>query len=152
MVAGEHNPIFQKIFNRVATDDDKIIAYIAYGIYKERKRTYLIKRQEELGTSVSQEEIDTFVRTCDGQIDLFWDAATESLGVFAVNYADAEKDVAAKEALADALKGHFWKQVGVASAANLIFAVGVVVVYFLLRVFGLDLVDRLRALEQTFPN
>jgi hypothetical protein len=152
-VANGYNPIFEKIFSRVEQDGDEIIAYIAYGLYKERKRDFLVARQKELAGAVPQGEIDTFHRTYDeGQIDLVWGAAKESLAVFAVNYADAEKNEAVNAALAAAVKGRFWHQVGITTAANFIFAVGVIVLYFLLRFIGFDLIDKLRKLEQIFPT
>jgi hypothetical protein len=89
------HPIFERIFARVKEDGDDIIAYIAYGLYKERKRDFLIARQEELGGPVPQAEIDTFHRTYDeGQINLIWKAASDSLAEFAVTYSDAEKQAA----------------------------------------------------------
>lgn len=152
-MADEYNPIFGKIFDRVEQPGDDIIAYIAYGLYKERKRAFLTARREELNAAVPQQEVDTFVKTYDdGQIDLIWNAAKDSLATFAVNYADAEKEAAVRAALGEALKGRFWQQVGVTAAANTVFAIGVVGVYFLLRFFGVDLLDRLRQLEQIFPN
>lgn len=152
MVDG-YNPIFEKIFDRVKKDGDEIIAYIAYGLYKERKREFLVARQKELGGDVPQEEIDTFHRTYnDGQIDLVWNAAAESLAVFAVNYADAEKQEAVRIALSKAVKGRFWQSVWVTAIANFIFAVGVIVLYFLLRFVGFDLLDKLRTLEKIFPS
>lgn len=153
MANDAYNPIFQKILDRAETDGDRITGYIAYGIYKELKRAYLITRSEELGEPVPQEEIDTFVRTYDdGQIELIWNAANGSLATFAVNYAEDEKEQAVRAALEDALKGNFWKNVGVTTAANTVFAIGVVVVYFLFLFFGVDLLDQLRALERLYPN
>ncbi|QPC43882.1 hypothetical protein HW532_15010 [Kaustia mangrovi] len=149
----EYNPIFEKIFDRVGEPGDEIIAYIAYGLYKQRKRDFLISRRKELGGPVPQEELEIFHRTYDdGQIQLVWDAANESLATFAVNYADEEKKTAVREALSDALKGRFWKQVGMTAAANFVFAVGIIAIYFMLRFIGFDLLDRLRALDRMFQG
>lgn len=148
-----HNPIFERIFGRVQAEGDRIIAYIAYGLYKQRKRDFLIARQRELGGDVPQAEIDIFHRTYDeGQIDLVWNAAKESLAVFAINYADDAKEEAVKTALIEAVKGRFWNSVWITTAANFIFAIGVVVLYFLLRFIGFDLLDKLHKLDQIFPN
>ena len=148
-MAGDHNPIFEQILARGG--EDKIVAYIAYGLYKERKRAFLMKRRGELNGPVPDEEITTFVRTYDdGQIDLIWNAASNSLATFAADYADAEKSQAVTTALADALSGSFWKQVWVTTAAGLISVVVLTAVYFLLRIVGVDLVERFRQLEQLF--
>jgi hypothetical protein len=152
-VTNDYNPIFEKIFNRVKEPGDEIIGYIAYGLYKERKRDFLIARQAQLAGPVPKEELDTFHRIYDeGQIDLVWNTAKNSLGTFAVNYADAEKKAAVNAALADALRGRFWKTVGVTAVANFIFAVGIIGLYFLLRFMGFDLVDKFQKLEQMFPR
>lgn len=152
-VAAEYNPIFEKIFNRVQQDGDEIIAYIAYGLYKQRKRDFLISRQAQLAGAVPAEEISTFHRIYEdeGQIDLVWNAAKEALGAFAVDYADAEKTAAVKAALQEALRGRFWQEVWTTAIANFIFAIGAIVLYLFLRFVGFDLLDMFRKLEQIIP-
>jgi hypothetical protein len=49
-------------------------------------------------------------------------------------------------------RGRFWANVGITTAANFIFAVGVIVIYLLLRFIGFDLLDKLRKLEQIMPS
>ena len=149
----EYNPIFEKIFERVQQDGDKIIAYIAYGLYKERKRDFLISRTAQLAGPVPPEEIATFHRIYedDGQIDLVWNAAKESLAVFAVNYADVEKAAAVKAELKEAVKGRFWRAVGITAVANFMFAIGAILLYLLLRFVGFDLLDMYRKLAQIIP-
>jgi len=150
-MASDYNPIFERIFARVESDGDQIIAYIAYGLYKERKTAFLVNRSNELSGPVPLEEVQTFVRTYDeGQIDLIWEAAKDSLATFAINYADAERKEAVRAALAEALRGSFWKNVAVTTAANFIFIIAITFLYFLLRIIGVDLLDRLRQLEQLF--
>jgi len=143
-VVNNYNPIFENIFDRVEKDGDQIIAYIAYRLYKERKRDFLVARQQELKGAVPQDEIDTFHRTYDdGQIDLVWNAAAESL---------AEKQEAVRAALSEAVRGRFWRSVWISAFANFVFAIGVIVLYFLLRFIGFDLLDKLRMLEQMFAQ
>jgi hypothetical protein len=150
-VAGVYNPIFDKILGR--NDGDRIVAYIAYGLYKERKKAFLVKRSEELNGPVPPEEVATFVRAYDaGQIALIWNAAENSLASFAVDYADAEKKEAVRVALSEALKGNFWRQVGVTTVAGLLPLVTITAFYFLLRIVGVDLLERFRQLEQMFPG
>lgn len=146
-----HNPILETIFSRVREPGDEIIAYIAYGIYKERKRAFLQRRQGELAGTVPPAEVDTFVRTYDdGQIDLVWSAAKDTLATFAVNYADAEKDEAVRDALKEALRGHFWKQVLVSAGAAAVLALGILALYLLAQRFGVDLVDQFQRLDEVF--
>ena len=64
----EYNPIFEKIFERVQQDGDEIIAYIAYGLYKERKRDFLISRQAQLACPVQAKNSLVFPNTV-GRID-----------------------------------------------------------------------------------
>lgn len=143
-----HNPILETIFSRVKEPGDEIIAYIAYGIYKERKRAFLQRRQGELNGTVPAAEVDTFVRTYDdGQIDLVWSAAKDTLATFAVNYADAEKDAAVRDALKEALRGNFWKQVLVSAGAASVLALGVLGLYLLAQLFGVDLIDQFQRLD-----
>ena len=153
-MVGEYNPIFEKIFKRVQQDGDEIIAYIAYGLYKERKRNFLISRQAQLAGPVPPEEIATFHRIYEdeGQINLVWDAAKDALAAFAVNYADAEKAAAVKAALKEAVKGRFWRLVWTTTAANFLFAIGAILLYLLLRLVGFDPLDIFRKLDQIIPK
>jgi hypothetical protein len=144
---GDYNPIFEKIFAR-AQDGDLVIAYIAYGIYKERKREFLIERKGATGAPVPQSEIDIFHATWnDGQIDLAWRRAEETLATFAVSYADEEKKEAVRSALKEAIRGKFWKDVWVSAIANLFFAIGTIALYLLLKFMGFDLVEKLAKLS-----
>ncbi|WP_445222169.1 hypothetical protein ACKWRH_21145 [Bradyrhizobium sp. Pa8] len=136
------------MFSRVKESGDLITAYIAYGIYKERKREFLIERKSTTGAAVPQSDIDVFQSTWnDGQIDLAWDKADQMLATFAVSYADEEKKEAVRAALKDAVRGKFWKDVTVNAVANLFFAVGTVALYLLLKFMGFDLVEKLAKLS-----
>lgn len=149
----DYNPIFERISARATADDDRIISYIAYGIYKEQKRDFLIDRKNELGGPVPQSEVEIYHKTwTDGQISLVWESATQALAQFAVSYADAEKKQAVAEALADALKGSFLRQVWISILANFGAAVLTIGIYFGLRFIGFDLIDQIRKLEQIVPG
>ena len=150
-MSDDYNPIFENIFARIEEGGDEIIAYIAYGLYKEQKRDFLIQEKERLKGPVPQEQLDAFHRFInERQIELLWNAAAESLGRFALNFADEEKKEAVREALADAVKGKFWQQVWVTASATFIFAIGSIVIYFGLRFIGFDLIDQLNKLEKMF--
>lgn len=147
------NPIFDTIFDRAEEEDDLIIAYIAYGLYKEQKREFITQERNRLGDKVPQDVINTFHRTYnEGQIELIWEAAATILGRFAVNYAEGVKEAAVKDALKDALKGNFWRQVLATTAATFVFAIGTIALYFLLRLTGFDLIDQFHRWEQIFTK
>lgn len=149
---GDYNPIFERILARAQQEDDLITAYIAYGIYKERKRDFLIDQKEKIGAPVPQATIEIYHDGWnDGQIDLAWNKAAGMLATFAVSYADEEKKEAVRSALKEAVRGKFWKDVGVNAVANLFFAVGTIALYLLLKFIGFDLIDKLRTLSSWLP-
>jgi len=136
------------MFSRVKEGGDLITAYIAYGIYKERKREFIIDRKTATGAPVPQSDIDVFHATWNGgQIDLAWDKADQMLATFAVSYADEEKKEAVRSALKEAVRGKFWKDVWVSAIANLFFAIGTIALYLLLKFMGFDLVEKLAKLS-----
>jgi hypothetical protein len=55
-------------------------------------------------------------------------------------------------ALSEALKGSFWSQVGVTTVAGLASVLIITALYFLLRIVGVDLLERFRQLEQMFAG
>lgn len=145
---GDYNPIFERILARAQQEDDLITAYIAYGIYKERKRDFLIEQKEKSGASVPQTTLEIYHDGWnDGQIDLAWNKAAGILATFAVSYADEEKKEAVRSALKEAVRGKFWKDVWVSAVANLFFAVGTIALYLLLKFMGFDLVEKLAKLS-----
>lgn len=149
----EYNNIFERISEKSSSDGDEIIAYIAYGIYKEQKREFLMRRKEEIGGTVPAAEIEIFHKTwTDGQINLVWDRATQALAQFAVSYADSEKQKAVRDALSEALKGQSLRQTGTAIVANIGAAVVTIFVYFALRFTGFDLIDQIKKLERIVPS
>lgn len=145
---GDYNPIFERILARAQQEDDLITAYIAYGIYKERKRDFLIEQKEKSGVAVPQATLEIYHDGWnDGQIDLAWNKAAGMLATFAVSYADEEKKEAVRSALRDAVRGKFWKDVGVNAVATLVFAVGTIILYLLLKFMGFDLIEKLAKLS-----
>ncbi|KRE04715.1 hypothetical protein ASE61_07295 [Bosea sp. Root670] len=149
----DYNRVFERICAKSQSEGDQIIAYIAYGVYKEQKRDFLMRRKEELGGPVPTAEIDVYHRTWgDGQINLVWESATQALAQFAVSYADAEKQKAVQEALTTALKGSSLRQLWTAIIANIGAAIITVFVYFALRFVGFDLIDQIKKLERIVPS
>lgn len=154
-MADAHNPIRDRIFDRVNEPGDEIIAHIAYGLYKERKKAYLTARRDELNAPVPPVEVDSFVRAYDdGQIDLVWSRAQDVLATFAVTYAEAEKQTAVRKALKDALRGNFWRHLWINAWSGVVITVVVLLLYLLARLVGFDPLDlfvRLDTLLERVP-
>lgn len=108
------------IYERLVKNDHDFLGQVAYSIYKQRKREFIIRKQKELGTNnIPAEKVDEFVQAqTDYTLGLYRMQADilsrEFLNASFENEINKEKERLAKEnsekydKLADAVKPSFW--------------------------------------------
>ena len=134
------------VYGRLVENDHDFLGQVAYSIYKRRKRDFIIRKQEELGTNNIPSEVvmEEFVKNqTDYTLELYKSQADslsrEFLNVSYENEIAKEKQRLAQEysekyqKLADAVRPSFWFGVLQGIVASFLF---VLAGYIILKMNG----------------
>ncbi|GEL39946.1 hypothetical protein MEX01_05370 [Methylorubrum extorquens] len=95
IISGEYNTVFERIMGRMAGENPiaPVVACVAYSLYKQEKRDWIVQRTQQLGRRPRQEEIDSYVSGwTDLRIDSVISQARGEIGSFAKIVLDSSKD------------------------------------------------------------
>ena len=121
------------IYERLVENDHDFLGQVAYSIYKRRKREFIMRKQEELGTSnIPAEEVEDFIKDqTDYTLELYKVQADmlsrEFLNASYKNEIDNEKARLVREysgkydKLAEAVRPSFWYGVLQGVVASFLF-------------------------------
>ena len=151
---GEYNRAYEAL---VAEDDD-VTGLIAYAIYKQDKRDFLVRWREQHGAPPSADEVKAFATTVlgPGQRQRYRVAARTILDAYASTVLDAEKPLIAREAVARRIEeaaervetaAVWWRQIPTGVIAALLYTVLLICIVFALRFAGIDLLSVLQAVS-----
>lgn len=141
-----HSQTYNEVFERLVTDTDDIEGFIAYGLYKQAKREWLIAFHSENQRSPSLKELNAYNKTwTDTSLQALRENAESALSA----YADTIIDVATPEIEAEALKvgRPIWKDLLIGASSALTYSLLLIVASYLIQVFGNDIADAYRSLS-----
>lgn len=137
---------YNEVFERLVTDADDIEGFIAYGLYKQAKREWLIAYHEQYARAPTAAERAAY--------NAFWtDTSLQALRENAESalsaYADTIIDAAAPSIEAEALKigRPIWKDLMIGASSALTYSLLLIVASYLIQVFGNDIADAYRNLS-----
>lgn len=135
------NPIFSKF---VDGTDSPIPGYVAYGIYKSRKREWATEIHARTGQPPTSADLAAYhVMWTSGLIENTRDNAEQALGA----YADDLIAEATPGILRDALKGRFSRDIVVSILASFIYTLILVMLALILAFSGVDLLGIFTAIR-----
>jgi len=137
---------YNAVFERLVTSPDDIEGFIAYGLYKQAKREWLMAQRAKSGRSPTGAEMDAY--------NAYWtDTALQSLKENAESalsaYADAVVTAASPTIEATALKigRPIWKDLLIGASSALTYSLLLIVASYLIQVFGNDFADAFQSLS-----
>lgn len=95
IVSEEYNTVFERIMGRMAGENPiaPVVACVAYSLYKQEKRDWIVQRTQQLGRRPRQDEIDSYVSGwTDLRIDSIISQARGEIGSFAKIVLDNSKE------------------------------------------------------------
>lgn len=95
IISDEYNTVFERIMGRMAGENPiaPVVACVAYSLYKQEKRDWIVQRTQQLGRRPRQEEIDSYVSGwTDLRIDSVISQARGEIGSFAKIVLDGSKE------------------------------------------------------------
>jgi len=130
-----HNPIFNQL---VEGSDDRLLGMVAYAIYKNAKKEWVLGIQEQHGREPTQEELAAYAATWTPQLLA---NATDSARSALAEFASVAIDDARAGIVEEALRGGSVKSVLLSMLAALLYTVALVLVVIVLKAAGIDLVS-----------
>ncbi len=141
---------YNEVFERLVTDTDDIEGFIAYGLYKQAKREWLIDFHHQYDRAPKAAEFKAY--------NAYWtDTSLQSLRENAESalsaYADTIVDVATPGIESQALKTGrpIWKDLLIGASSALTYSLLLIVASYLIQVFGNDFADAYQNLTAPSP-
>lgn len=131
---------YNAVFERLVNDGDDIEGFIAYGLYKQAKREWLVEYNAVHSKRPSVAELAAY--------NAYWtDTSLQSLRENAESalsaYAETVIDVATPSIQAEALRSGrpIWKDLLIGAISALTYSLLLIIAAYLIRVFGNDFID-----------
>ncbi|PIB90441.1 hypothetical protein [Caulobacter sp. FWC2] len=142
MATTDYNPVFDQLVR--ASDD--IEGFIAYGLYKQAKREWLLDHRAREGRAPTMAELRGFSRQwTPTTLQAFRETADGALSAYAQITLEDQTPSIQRDAL---LQGRpLWKDILIGVISALSYSVILVIAAFLLKIFGNDFVDAVTALK-----
>lgn len=133
----EYNQMFERLVESAADDEAKLRGMIAYALYKRSKKEWSeefnaanSKRPEKSDQNIyvatwTPSRLDGLVAQADGILQTF---AAE---IISSNRHDIEKE---------ALRGKFWKDVGIGVTASFVFTLLLIAIAIILKTTGINII------------
>lgn len=156
---GEQNE-YNRAYEALVSEDDDVTGLVAYAIYKQDKRDFLVRWREQHGAPPAPEEVRAFATTVlgPGQRQRYRVAARTILDAYASAVLEAERPLIAREAVTGRIEeaaerveqaAVWWRQIPTGVIAALLYTVLLICVVVALRFAGIDL---LSVLQEVGPS
>ncbi|MFZ0269521.1 hypothetical protein [Caulobacter sp.] len=136
-----YNPVFDQL---VRTSDD-IEGFIAYGLYKQAKREWLLDYRTREGKSPTAAELRTYSQHwAPTALQALRETAESALSIYAQTVLQDQTPSIQRDALTQGRP--LWKDILIGVVSALTYSVLLVIAAFLLKIFGNDFLDALGVL------
>lgn len=149
----KYNPVFELL---VDNEEDKITGYVAYALYKQKKRDWIVDFKERRGTLPSDAEFDEYNKAecLPRNLEMLRRDAQSVLAAYSTEIVAAELESLKEKARNDVEQGRldaalrtieaqnsFSRQVGVALVSTLLTTIIIIIIAVALALFGVDVFD-----------
>src|SRR3954451_12041664 len=129
------DPMFPQLVKEADTPEQKLIGFIAYGLYEEARREWASDFREREDRYPGENELRAYERSWTAsRLDGIRNAAVQLVAA----YADTVANQLETEILRRALKGRFWRSGGPGLFSSGIYTLGVLGSIFALNRYGSD--------------
>jgi len=135
------DPMFPQLVKEADTPEQKLIGFIAYGLYEEARREWAAGFRDQEGHYPAENDLRAYERSWTAsRLEGVRNAAMQ----LAAAYADTVSSQIEAEVLHRALKGLFWRGVGRWLFSAVIYTVAVLGAIVALGRFGIDPIREIR--------
>jgi hypothetical protein len=155
-----NNDGYNQIYEHLVEGDEDPVGLVAYALYKQRKRDFIIDCRKVNGRQPSPAQIDVFVRTqfLQGSKESYHEKAQQFLNAYALVHVEREKPLIVANAITGrmeqaALKveksGAWYKQLGIGIVSALTWTLILIALAVCLRYAGIDIFSVTNAVAPT---
>jgi hypothetical protein len=129
------DPMFPQLVKEANSPEQKVIGFIAFGLYEEARREWASDFRDREGRYPVEDEFRAYERSWTAsRLDAIRNAAVQVVAA----YADTVSNQLEAEILRRALKGRFWRSVGRWLFSALIYTLAVLGTLIAVGRFGVD--------------
>ena len=137
---------YNAVFERLVTDPQDIEGFIAYGLYKQAKREWLIQFREATGRTPTPGELDAYTsHWTDTALQSLRENAESALSAYAQTAIEFERP--AIEANVLRVGRPIWKDLLIGATSALVYSLLLILAAYLVSIFGNDFIDALSAAQ-----
>lgn len=160
----EEAPRYNRVFEMYVNADDDLVGLVAYALYKERKRAWIIETKEQAGAvALDQAALDSHERNATLELTVrdFREKAESVLAAYSDAYVELQtpriREEAISKEISDARAGidrstNYTRQLGQSLIVSVITVIVMVLLVVATALFGIDPLDGLRSLTEATPN
>lgn len=143
-------PGYSNVFDNLVATPDDIEGFIAYGLYKQAKREWILEHRNRVGRVPTGAELRAFSHQWSPTaLQAFRETAESALSAYAQSVLEEQTPSIQRDAL---LQGRpLWKDVLIGVMSALTYSLVLVIAAFLIKVFGNDFLDAVNGLRSK-PN
>ena len=135
------DPVFPRLVNEAEGTEQKLIGFIAYGLYHDAKREWISDFRSREKRYPHDEELREYERSwTTSRLEGLKNAAVQLIAA----YTDSVLSQAETQILRNALKGSVWRSVWCGLVGALLYTLIVIGLIVILARSGIDLLDSLR--------
>lgn len=137
---------YNAVFERLVAEPQDIEGFIAYGLYKQAKREWLIQFRESTGRAPTAGEMDAYTsHWTDTALQSLRENAESALSAYAQTAIEFERP--AIEANVLKVGRPIWKDLLIGATSALVYSLLLILAAYLVSVFGNDFIDALSATQ-----
>lgn len=134
---------YNTVYERLVQRDDDLVGLIAYALYKQNKRDWLVQHRERRGKNPTDTELNAYLsaQQLDGTIRMYRERAEAVLNEFGEQIIERATPEIQQSAITDKIEESLrWtQQLPTGIAAAFIYTVLLILIALVLRYAGIDL-------------
>lgn len=136
---------YNEAFERLVQTSDDIEGFIAYGLYKQAKREWILKFKDENGSAPKPADERAFAASwTETSLQSLREAAESALSAYAQSVVRDETPSIERDALM--LGRPLWRDVVIGVVSAFSYSIIIIIAAFILNTFGNDFLDAAKAL------
>lgn len=145
-------PAYNPLYERFVTDDqsggDQLTGMVAYGLYKQAKREWTTEHFDRHGQKPTEEQLSAYIATWTPS--MVQNLREQANGIV-LEYGGFLVEENTPRIREEALRGTFWKSVGISIFAAALYTLGLVALLIILRFAGVDFLSILTSVNSAAP-
>jgi hypothetical protein len=134
---------YNTVYEKLVQHDDDLVGLIAYALYKQNKRDWLVEHRNRKAKDPTEAEMSAYLTSqqLDGTVRMYRERAAAVLDEFGKQVIDRATPDIQRDAVAGSIEKSlsWWRQIPTGIASALVYTILLIVIAIVLRHAGIDL-------------